>query len=171
MLFLISRLLLSGNPLDCVCENLWIKLRLQEEMDSPEVTCKDDTGMSWDFTVLTPPDCGNVKLFYHSRILIVLWLHGDQLKQRRGLYKWKSYVQPCVCVLLPVVPKVEVNPKTMTAMEGGNFRAVCSASGSPVPLILWNLEKLSTHYDVRRFTSAIPLNVGIRVCRSSSKIA
>ncbi|KAM9307181.1 neurotrophic tyrosine kinase, receptor, type 2b [Pholidichthys leucotaenia] len=50
-------LLLSGNPLNCVCENLWIKFRLLEEMESPEVTCVDDRGETRDFITLTPPDC------------------------------------------------------------------------------------------------------------------
>ncbi|XP_030598933.1 neurotrophic tyrosine kinase, receptor, type 2b [Archocentrus centrarchus] len=50
-------LLLSGNPLDCVCENLWIKLRLLEETDSPELTCTDERGVVQDFATLLPPDC------------------------------------------------------------------------------------------------------------------
>uniref|UniRef100_A0A1A8DKJ5 Tyrosine-protein kinase receptor n=4 Tax=Nothobranchius TaxID=28779 RepID=A0A1A8DKJ5_NOTKA len=97
-------LLLAGNPLDCVCENLWIKLRLQEEMESSELTCTDERGVTMDFATLTPPDC--------------------------------------------VVPKVEVIPKTVTEMEGGNAQAVCTASGSPVPLIQWNLDMLSTHFEI-----------------------
>ncbi|KAK5618507.1 BDNF/NT-3 growth factors receptor [Crenichthys baileyi] len=97
-------LLLSGNPLDCVCENMWIKLRLQEDIDSPELTCTDERGETRDFATLTPPDC--------------------------------------------VVPKVELTPKTVTVMEGGNVKAVCSASGSPVPVILWTLDMLSTHYEI-----------------------
>ncbi|XP_021162853.1 neurotrophic tyrosine kinase, receptor, type 2b isoform X2 [Fundulus heteroclitus] len=97
-------LLLSGNPLDCVCENLWIKLRLQEDIDSPELTCNDETGETRDFSTLTPPDC--------------------------------------------VVPKVELIPKTVTVKEGGNVKAVCSASGSPVPVIQWTLDMLSTTYEI-----------------------
>ncbi|XP_035996225.1 neurotrophic tyrosine kinase, receptor, type 2b isoform X1 [Fundulus heteroclitus] len=97
-------LLLSGNPLDCVCENLWIKLRLQEDIDSPELTCNDETGETRDFSTLTPPDC--------------------------------------------VVPKVELIPKTVTVKEGGNVKAVCSASGSPIPVIQWTLDMLSTTYEI-----------------------
>ncbi|KAM4719777.1 neurotrophic tyrosine kinase, receptor, type 2b [Anableps anableps] len=97
-------ILLSGNPLDCVCENLWIKLRLQEDIDGPELTCTDERGETRDFTTLTPPDC--------------------------------------------VVPKVELTPKNVTVMEGGDVKAVCSASGSPVPVILWTLDMLSTHYEI-----------------------
>ncbi|KAK7896492.1 hypothetical protein WMY93_021817 [Mugilogobius chulae] len=50
-------LFLSGNPLECVCENLWIKLRLQEEMESQELKCVDEKGEPQDFFNLTPPDC------------------------------------------------------------------------------------------------------------------
>uniref|UniRef100_A0AAV2ISV2 Tyrosine-protein kinase receptor n=1 Tax=Knipowitschia caucasica TaxID=637954 RepID=A0AAV2ISV2_KNICA len=50
-------LLLSGNPLDCVCENLWIKLRPQEEVESQELKCIDEAGLSHAFFTLTPPDC------------------------------------------------------------------------------------------------------------------
>uniref|UniRef100_A0A3Q2TV05 Tyrosine-protein kinase receptor n=1 Tax=Fundulus heteroclitus TaxID=8078 RepID=A0A3Q2TV05_FUNHE len=96
--FNITFLLLSGNPLDCVCENLWIKLRLQEDIDSPELTCNDETGETRDFSTLTPPDC-------------------------------------------------ELIPKTVTVKEGGNVKAVCSASGSPVPVIQWTLDMLSTTYE------------------------
>ncbi len=55
------RLLLSGNPLDCVCENLWIKLRILEEPDGQDLTCTDDRGQTMAFATLTPPDCGNLK--------------------------------------------------------------------------------------------------------------
>ncbi|XP_013764428.1 neurotrophic tyrosine kinase, receptor, type 2b isoform X2 [Pundamilia nyererei] len=97
-------LLLSGNPLDCVCENLWIKLRLQEETDSPELTCTDDRGVAQDFATFRPPDC--------------------------------------------VVPTVEVTPRNVTQMEGSNVKAICSASGSPAPEIVWNLDELWTHYEI-----------------------
>ncbi|XP_032396311.1 neurotrophic tyrosine kinase, receptor, type 2b isoform X2 [Etheostoma spectabile] len=96
-------LLLSGNPLDCVCENLWIKLRL-EESNSQELKCIDERGVPTAFATLTPPDC--------------------------------------------VLPKVEVVPTTVTEMLGSNVRAVCSASGSPPPEILWNLDWLSTHHEI-----------------------
>ncbi|XP_026209721.1 neurotrophic tyrosine kinase, receptor, type 2b [Anabas testudineus] len=93
-------LLLTGNPLDCVCDNVWIKLRLQEETDGQELKCIDGRGVIKSLATLTPPDC--------------------------------------------VVPKVEVNPKTVTRMQGSNVKAVCSASGSPRPDIRWNLGMLST---------------------------
>lgn len=56
-----TSLLLSGNPLDCVCENLWIKMRLLEESDSQDLKCTDDRGASQAFATLVPPDCGIVK--------------------------------------------------------------------------------------------------------------
>ncbi|XP_036974151.1 neurotrophic tyrosine kinase, receptor, type 2b isoform X1 [Acanthopagrus latus] len=97
-------LLLSGNPLDCVCENLWIKLRLLEDPDSPDLKCLDDREQPRSFATLTPPDC--------------------------------------------VVPNVEVTPRTVTRMQGSSVEAECSASGSPPPEILWNLDMLSTHNEI-----------------------
>uniref|UniRef100_A0A3Q3DMX4 Tyrosine-protein kinase receptor n=1 Tax=Hippocampus comes TaxID=109280 RepID=A0A3Q3DMX4_HIPCM len=47
-------LLLSGNPLDCICENLWIKLRSQEEPDNQDLQCKDEQGATKVFATLTP---------------------------------------------------------------------------------------------------------------------
>ncbi|XP_073333457.1 neurotrophic tyrosine kinase, receptor, type 2b isoform X2 [Pagrus major] len=97
-------LFLSGNPLDCVCENLWIKLRLLEDPDSQDLKCLDDRGQPRSFVRLTPPGC--------------------------------------------VVPNVEVTPRNVTQMQGSNVEAECTASGSPPPEILWNLDMLSTHHEV-----------------------
>ncbi|KAK1884304.1 BDNF/NT-3 growth factors receptor, partial [Dissostichus eleginoides] len=97
-------ILLSGNPLDCVCENLWIKMRILEDSEGPDPECMDERGVTQEFATLTPPDC--------------------------------------------VVPLVEVNPKSVTEMQGSNVRAVCSASGSPAPEITWNLDWLSTHHEI-----------------------
>ncbi|XP_038589541.1 neurotrophic tyrosine kinase, receptor, type 2b isoform X1 [Micropterus salmoides] len=96
-------LLLYGNPLDCVCENFWIKLRL-EESDNKKLKCKDNRGLTTTFDKLSPPDC--------------------------------------------VVPEVEVTPRTVTEMQGSDVKAVCNASGSPPPEILWNLDLLSTHHKI-----------------------
>lgn len=60
-MLLFFRLLLTGNPLDCVCDNVWIKLRLQEETDGQELKCIDGRGVIKSLATLTPPDCGNVK--------------------------------------------------------------------------------------------------------------
>ncbi|XP_060916772.1 neurotrophic tyrosine kinase, receptor, type 2b [Labrus mixtus] len=97
-------LLLYGNPLDCVCENLWIKLRLLEESDSPDLRCTDDRGVTLAFAALNPPDCE--------------------------------------------VPRVEVTPRSVNLMQGSNVEAICSASGSPPPEILWNLDMLSTQHEI-----------------------
>lgn len=95
---------LSGNPLDCVCENMWIKLRLQDEIESQDLKCIDDGGVAQEFMNLTPPDCK--------------------------------------------VPKVEVTPTTVTEMQGRNIKAVCKATGSPPPEILWNHDTLYTHHEI-----------------------
>ncbi|XP_030210727.1 neurotrophic tyrosine kinase, receptor, type 2b isoform X2 [Gadus morhua] len=50
-------LLLSGNPLACVCGNLWIKLRLQEDPDGQDLKCIDDSGVGRPLMEITPPDC------------------------------------------------------------------------------------------------------------------
>uniref|UniRef100_A0A8C5EJF2 Tyrosine-protein kinase receptor n=1 Tax=Gouania willdenowi TaxID=441366 RepID=A0A8C5EJF2_GOUWI len=58
-----------------------------------------------------------------------------------------------------VVPKVEVIPKTVTQMEGSNVNAVCRASGSPAPEILWNREMLSTNSEIEPFETEINLTL------------
>uniref|UniRef100_A0A3Q3MYJ8 Tyrosine-protein kinase receptor n=1 Tax=Mastacembelus armatus TaxID=205130 RepID=A0A3Q3MYJ8_9TELE len=65
-------LLLSGNPLDCACENLWIKLRLQEETDGQDLNCTDGRGATKAFATLTLPDCGNVKPHHHKYWIDIL---------------------------------------------------------------------------------------------------
>ncbi|XP_068609211.1 neurotrophic tyrosine kinase, receptor, type 2b [Brachionichthys hirsutus] len=99
-----ATLFLSGNPLDCVCENLWIKLRVLDEADGPELKCVDAGGQVKDFSTIAPSDC--------------------------------------------VVPRVEVDPTSVTEMEGSDVKAVCRASGSPPPEVLWNLDLLSTHHEM-----------------------
>lgn len=93
-MFLFLRLLLSGNPLDCVCENLWIKFRL-EETDSQELKCIDERGVPTAFATLTPPDCGNVKPCYNKQLHWVSdierverrSLHGDRKDGNKSVYK------------------------------------------------------------------------------------
>lgn len=58
-----------------------------------------------------------------------------------------------VCLCLAVVPRVEVSPKNVTKMQGSNVKAVCTATGSPLPEILWNLDLLSSHHEVSQSTS------------------
>ena len=55
-----------------------------------------------------------------------------------------------------VVPNVEVTPRTVTRMQGSSVEAECSASGSPPPEILWNLDMLSTHNEVSRTATQPP---------------
>uniref|UniRef100_A0A672IZN6 Neurotrophic tyrosine kinase, receptor, type 2a n=1 Tax=Salarias fasciatus TaxID=181472 RepID=A0A672IZN6_SALFA len=53
----ISYLILSGNPLHCSCENMWIKLWLGEEADSQELRCIEDGGGRKLLSRLTLPKC------------------------------------------------------------------------------------------------------------------
>uniref|UniRef100_A0A1A8JZV5 Tyrosine-protein kinase receptor n=2 Tax=Nothobranchius kuhntae TaxID=321403 RepID=A0A1A8JZV5_NOTKU len=53
----ISYLILSGNPLHCSCENMWIKLWLAEEADTQELRCIEDGGARKLLSKLTPPNC------------------------------------------------------------------------------------------------------------------
>uniref|UniRef100_A0A3P9LDE8 Tyrosine-protein kinase receptor n=1 Tax=Oryzias latipes TaxID=8090 RepID=A0A3P9LDE8_ORYLA len=51
--------ILSGNPLRCSCENMWIKLLLGEEADIQELRCTEDGGARKLLSRLTLPNCGN----------------------------------------------------------------------------------------------------------------
>ncbi|XP_030274133.1 BDNF/NT-3 growth factors receptor isoform X4 [Sparus aurata] len=53
----ISYLILSGNPLHCSCENMWIKLWLGEEADTQELRCIEDGGVRKLLSRLTLPNC------------------------------------------------------------------------------------------------------------------
>ncbi|XP_040010612.1 neurotrophic tyrosine kinase, receptor, type 2a [Xiphias gladius] len=53
----ISYLILSGNPLHCSCENMWIKLWLGEEADIQELRCIEDGGGRKLLSRLTLPNC------------------------------------------------------------------------------------------------------------------
>ncbi|KAJ8413916.1 hypothetical protein AAFF_G00065140 [Aldrovandia affinis] len=68
----ISFPLLSGNPLQCRCENVWIRQWLGEESDRQELDCVEDGGRRRPFSKLSLPDCASptVKLS-PSRISVV----------------------------------------------------------------------------------------------------
>nr|XP_046243552.1 neurotrophic tyrosine kinase, receptor, type 2a [Scatophagus argus] len=53
----ISYLILSGNPLHCSCENMWIKLFLGEDADNQELLCIEDGGGRKPLSRLTLPNC------------------------------------------------------------------------------------------------------------------
>lgn len=168
--FLSSRLLLSGNPLDCVCENMWIKLRLLEDPDSQDLKCIDEREVPKAFATLTPPDCGNVKPCYNKqRWGMWYWtgrerwsLHGDRKggneTVNKSILSSGRMFNLAICSFLAVVPSVEVTPNTVTAMKGSNAKAVCKASGSPPPEIVWNLDWLATTHKVSWATT--PRGVG-----------
>ncbi|KAK5871106.1 hypothetical protein PBY51_004005 [Eleginops maclovinus] len=52
-----SYLILTGNPLHCSCENMWIKLWLGEEADNQELRCIEDGGARKLLSRLTLPNC------------------------------------------------------------------------------------------------------------------
>uniref|UniRef100_A0A3B3VTG3 Tyrosine-protein kinase receptor n=1 Tax=Poecilia latipinna TaxID=48699 RepID=A0A3B3VTG3_9TELE len=49
--------ILSGNPLHCSCENMWIKLWLGEEADTQELRCIEDGGARKPLSRLRLPKC------------------------------------------------------------------------------------------------------------------
>uniref|UniRef100_A0A674AFK0 Tyrosine-protein kinase receptor n=1 Tax=Salmo trutta TaxID=8032 RepID=A0A674AFK0_SALTR len=49
--------ILSGNPLHCSCENMWMKLWLGEEADAQELKCIEEGGGRKPLTRLNPPHC------------------------------------------------------------------------------------------------------------------
>ncbi|KAM4615852.1 BDNF/NT-3 growth factors receptor [Polymixia lowei] len=53
----ISYLILSGNPLRCSCDNMWIKLWLGEEADTQELRCIEEGGGRKPLSRLTLPNC------------------------------------------------------------------------------------------------------------------
>uniref|UniRef100_A0A3B5LNN3 Ig-like domain-containing protein n=1 Tax=Xiphophorus couchianus TaxID=32473 RepID=A0A3B5LNN3_9TELE len=52
-----SSRILSGNPLHCSCENMWIKLWLGEEADTQELRCIEDGGARKPLSRLRLPKC------------------------------------------------------------------------------------------------------------------
>ncbi|XP_035021381.1 neurotrophic tyrosine kinase, receptor, type 2a isoform X1 [Hippoglossus stenolepis] len=52
-----SYLILSGNPLHCSCENMWIKLWLGEEADTQDLRCIEEGGERKLLSSLTLPNC------------------------------------------------------------------------------------------------------------------
>ncbi|CAL8346138.1 unnamed protein product [Lota lota] len=52
-----SYLILSGNPLRCSCDNMWMKLWLGEEADTQEVRCLEDGGARKPLSKLAVPNC------------------------------------------------------------------------------------------------------------------
>lgn len=53
----ISYLILTGNPLHCSCDNMWIKLLLGEEADTQELRCIEAGGERKLLSSLTLPNC------------------------------------------------------------------------------------------------------------------
>lgn len=56
--FLCKHRLLAGNPLLCVCENMWIK-ELLDDSERDQLQCLEDGGRVKSLSQLTVPSCGN----------------------------------------------------------------------------------------------------------------
>ncbi len=48
--------LLAGNPLQCICENVWLKQWRGEEAE--DLLCVEEGGMRIELSALTLPNCG-----------------------------------------------------------------------------------------------------------------
>uniref|UniRef100_A0A4W5L3L3 Growth factor receptor NTRK leucine rich repeat C-terminal domain-containing protein n=1 Tax=Hucho hucho TaxID=62062 RepID=A0A4W5L3L3_9TELE len=78
----ISNLILSGNPLHCSCENMWMKLWLGEEADAQELKCIEEGGGRKPLTRLNPPHCGNgpkIHTHTHAHLPMILKTHTMDL--------------------------------------------------------------------------------------------
>ncbi|XP_066567170.1 BDNF/NT-3 growth factors receptor isoform X2 [Amia ocellicauda] len=53
----LSSFILTGNPLQCSCENMWIKLWLGDETESQELVCLDDKNRKKSLSKLSSPEC------------------------------------------------------------------------------------------------------------------
>ncbi|XP_053480345.1 neurotrophic tyrosine kinase, receptor, type 2a isoform X2 [Ictalurus furcatus] len=53
----ISSLLLSGNPLQCSCENMWMKQGRGDESEAAELMCVEEGGKRRHLSKLTLPNC------------------------------------------------------------------------------------------------------------------
>nr|XP_015219061.1 PREDICTED: BDNF/NT-3 growth factors receptor isoform X3 [Lepisosteus oculatus] len=53
----LTSFILSGNPLQCSCGNLWIKLWLGDETESQEIVCWDDKNRNKPLSKLSLPEC------------------------------------------------------------------------------------------------------------------
>ncbi|TSL28214.1 BDNF/NT-3 growth factors receptor [Bagarius yarrelli] len=103
-----STLLLSGNPLKCTCENMWIKSWL-DLSERDQLRCRQKGGNLRTLFNITVPSCE--------------------------------------------FPQVEVVPPVVNQMAGSDAIVACSASGSPAPLLFWNLNStehlpLMTNHEV-----------------------
>lgn len=57
--------LLSGNPLQCACENIWIKVWL-DESERESLQCLQEGGRAEFLSGLTLPSCGNSNYVFNA---------------------------------------------------------------------------------------------------------
>uniref|UniRef100_A0A3Q1IH98 Tyrosine-protein kinase receptor n=1 Tax=Anabas testudineus TaxID=64144 RepID=A0A3Q1IH98_ANATE len=89
----ISYMILSGNPLHCSCDNMWIKLWLGEEADTQELRCIEDGGGRKLMSRLTLPNC-------------VSFVAVENRTEST------EYVDICVCVCVCVYAQIEASGQT-----------------------------------------------------------
>ncbi|KAJ8286345.1 hypothetical protein GJAV_G00037420 [Gymnothorax javanicus] len=53
----LTQLLLTGNPLQCSCENIWLRQWQGVESDHQDLQCVEEGGGTRLISLLTPPDC------------------------------------------------------------------------------------------------------------------
>ncbi len=73
--------LLSGNPLHCSCENMWIKLWLGEEAENQDLRCIEDGGARKPLHRLSLPNCGK-DTHTHTHTQTCINPQSKELKKR-----------------------------------------------------------------------------------------
>lgn len=64
--------LLSGNPLQCSCENMWMKQGRGDESEAAKLMCVEEGGKRRHLSKLILPNCGTTpfELKLHSRFSV-----------------------------------------------------------------------------------------------------
>uniref|UniRef100_A0A668ANN3 receptor protein-tyrosine kinase n=1 Tax=Myripristis murdjan TaxID=586833 RepID=A0A668ANN3_9TELE len=97
----ISYLILSGNPLRCSCENMWIKLWLGEEADIQELRCIEEGGGRKPLSKLTLPNCGeDTHTHTHTNTLTHTQTYGLTHTKKMHTCTLKQ-IQTSYCLYLP----------------------------------------------------------------------
>ncbi|TKS78604.1 BDNF/NT-3 growth factors receptor [Collichthys lucidus] len=129
----ISYLILTGNPLHCSCENMWIKLWLGEEADTQELRCIDDGGRRL-LSTLKLPNCGeDTQTHTHTDTQTHTHTHTEQGAGKDTSCRW--------------VPMATLSPSKVTLMEGERVDLSCTTSGVPSPELIWKMALVS-YYEI-----------------------
>uniref|UniRef100_A0A8C7ZBC3 Tyrosine-protein kinase receptor n=1 Tax=Oryzias sinensis TaxID=183150 RepID=A0A8C7ZBC3_9TELE len=133
----ISYLILSGNPLRCSCENMWIKLLLGEEADIQELRCTEDGGARKLLSRLTLPNCGKCICNHtHAKSEGEKRSHGVQnANLNEDLFLQVKFINS---FLYSVPPKIT---KLSDAIPDHHWCIPFSVAGNPVPHFQWYLNE------------------------------